>query len=55
MLTFTARDPIEVRTGNAAATYFSINGVDAGRMSDKGNPGTWLFAPPAPPERTDRR
>ncbi|HYH92806.1 MAG TPA: helix-turn-helix domain-containing protein [Candidatus Saccharimonadales bacterium] len=55
VLTFTGRDDIEVRTGNMAATYFTVNGVDVGRMSDRGNPGTWLFAPPAAPERTDNR
>jgi cytoskeletal protein RodZ len=53
VLTFNGKGDIEVRTGNAAATYFTVNGVDVGRMSDKGNPGTWLFAPPKAPERTD--
>ncbi len=52
-LTFTGRDKIEVRTGNMASTYYTVNGVDVGRTSDKGNPGTWLFAPPDPPTQTN--
>lgn len=54
VLTFTARKTIEVRTGKSSATYFSLNGKDLGRMSDKGNPETWLFAPPADPVKTNR-
>ncbi len=54
VLTFTAKQSIEVRTGKSSATYFTLNGTDLGRMSDKGNPETWLFAPPAPPVKTNR-
>ena len=54
VLTFTAKQTIEVRTGKSSATYFSLNGKDLGRMSDKGNPETWLFAPPADPVKTNR-
>ncbi len=54
VLTFTARDSIEVRTGKSSATYFTLNGENLGRMSNKGNPETWLFAPPAPPVKTNR-
>ena len=54
-LTFTGEEKIEVRTGKASATYFTVNGVSLGRLSDEPNPQTWLFAPPNPPERTDRR
>jgi cytoskeletal protein RodZ len=54
-LTFTARQSIEVRTGKASATYFTLNGRALGQMSKEANPGTWLFAPPAPPEATNRR
>jgi hypothetical protein len=54
VLTFTGRSKIEVRTGKSSATYFTVNGKDIGRMSSKGNPETWLFAPPDEPVRTNR-
>jgi cytoskeletal protein RodZ len=54
-LTLTGRTSIEVRTGKASVTYFTINGVSLGRLSTDPNPGTWLFQPPAAPQRTDRR
>jgi cytoskeletal protein RodZ len=54
VLTFTARDSVEVRTGKSSATYFTLNGDNLGRMSKESNPETWLFAPPNPPVRTDR-
>ena len=44
---------VEVRTGNASATYFTVNGTDVGRLSKAGNPGTWRFEPGAEPVRTD--
>jgi cytoskeletal protein RodZ len=53
-LTFTAKKSVEVRTGNSSATYFTLNGKDLGRMSRKGNPETWLFAPPDDPVKTNR-
>ena len=43
-----------MRTGNSSATYFTLNGDDLGRMSNKGNPETWLFAPPDDPVKTSR-
>lgn len=55
VLTFAAKESVEVRTGKSSATYFTVNGINVGRMSDQGNPETWLFAPPADPVRTDRR
>jgi cytoskeletal protein RodZ len=55
VLTFTAERSIEVRTGKSSATYFTLNGVSLGHLSDEPNPQTWLFAPPAPPTQTDRR
>jgi hypothetical protein len=55
VLTFTGDEKIQIRTGNMAATYYSVNGVDLGRLSEKANPGTWLFDPPAEPARTDDR
>jgi cytoskeletal protein RodZ len=54
VLTFTAKQSVEVRTGKSSATYFTLNGKDLGRLSDKGNPETWLFAPPAAPVKTNR-
>ena len=55
VLTFRAKESIEVRTGKSSATYFTVNGIDLGHMNDVGNPETWLFAPPDEPVRTDRR
>jgi cytoskeletal protein RodZ len=55
VLTFTAKQSIEVRTGKSSATYFTLNGEDLGRMSRQSNPETWLFAPPDPPVKTSRR
>jgi cytoskeletal protein RodZ len=54
VLTFTAKNSVEVRTGKSSATYFTLNGKDLGHMSSKGNPETWLFAPPADPVKTSR-
>ena len=54
VVTFTARDSIEVRTGKSSATFFTLNGKDLGRMSKDSNPETWLFAPPDDPVRTNR-
>lgn len=54
VLIFKAEDSIEVRTGKSSATYFTLNGQDLGRLSTKGNPETWLFAPPDDPVRTNR-
>jgi cytoskeletal protein RodZ len=51
-LTFTAEKSIVVRTGKSSATYFTLNGQSLGRMSDRGNPETWLFEPPNPPTKT---
>ncbi len=54
VITFTAKNSVEVRTGKESATYFTLNGENLGRMSGKSNPGTWLFAPPDEPVRTGR-
>jgi len=54
-LTFTGRDRIEVRTGSSGVTYFTLNGTSLGALGKSGVPETWLFAPPAPPEKTQRR
>jgi cytoskeletal protein RodZ len=55
VLTFRAKESVEVRTGKSSATYFTVNGIDLGHMNEVGNPETWLFAPPDEPVRTDRR
>ena len=55
VLTLSGTTSVEVRTGKASVTYFTINGVSLGRLSPDPNPGTWLFQPPNPPQRTDRR
>jgi len=55
VLTFTADASIEVRTGASSATYFTLNGDNLGHLSDKSNPETWLFQPPADPKKTNRR
>ena len=52
-LSFSGKESVEVRTGNASATYFTVNGTDVGRLSKAGNPGTWRFEPGAEPVRTD--
>jgi len=54
VLTFTAQHSVEVRTGKSSATYFTLNGQSLGHMSPLGNPETWLFAPPNPPQKTNR-
>ncbi|MFL5689731.1 MAG: helix-turn-helix domain-containing protein [Chloroflexota bacterium] len=54
-LTFRAHDRIEVRTGSSGATAFTLNGTSLGTLGKAGAGETWLFAPPAPPARTQRR
>jgi cytoskeletal protein RodZ len=55
VLTFTAKDNIEVRTGKSSVTYFTLNGNDLGHLSSRPDPQTWLFAPPDPPKETNRQ
>jgi cytoskeletal protein RodZ len=54
-LTFTAKQSIEVRTGSSGVTYFTLNGTSLGALGRSGVPETWLFAPPAPPQKTQRQ
>jgi len=54
-LTFTGRRSVEVRTGSSGVTLFTLNGTSLGALGRSGVPETWLFAPPAPPEKTQRR
>jgi cytoskeletal protein RodZ len=55
VLTFTAKESIEVRTGASGATYFTLNGDYLNHMNEKGLPETWLFHPPDAPKKTNRR
>lgn len=54
VLTLSGTTSVEVRTGKSSVTYFTLNGVSLGRLSSDANPGTWLFQPPNPPQRTNR-
>jgi hypothetical protein len=54
-LTFTGKESIEVRTGSSGVTYFTLNGTSLGALGRSGVPETWLFAPPDPPVKTQRR
>lgn len=53
-LEFTAKTSIEVRTGSAGATNFTLNGTALGALGGAGVPQTWLFQPPDPPQQTNR-
>ena len=54
-VTFTGAKSVELRTSDASVTYVTVNGSDLGRLSKNSGPGTWLFAPPKAPQRTDRQ
>jgi cytoskeletal protein RodZ len=51
-LSFTGRESVEVRTGSSGVTTFTLNGTSLGALGRSGVPETWLFAPPAPPVKT---
>ena len=53
-LTFSAKQSIEVRTGSSGVTFFTLNGTSLGALGRSGVPETWLFAPPAAPQKTQR-
>ncbi len=53
-LTFSGKQSIEVRTGSSGVTYFTLNGTSLGALGRSGVPETWLFAPPAAPQKTQR-
>jgi Helix-turn-helix domain/Glucodextranase, domain B len=55
ILTFSAKDSIEVRTGSSGVTLFTLNGTSLGALGKPGVPETWLFAPPDDPVKTQRR
>ncbi len=54
-LTFNAKESIEVRTGSSGATKFTLNGTSLGPLGPRWTPETWLFQPPAAPQKTQRR
>jgi cytoskeletal protein RodZ len=54
-LTFTGQESVEVRSGSSGVTYFTLNGTSLGALGRPGVPETWLFAPPDPPVKTQRR
>ncbi|HXR26856.1 MAG TPA: RodZ domain-containing protein [Candidatus Baltobacteraceae bacterium] len=51
-LQFTGKHSVEVRTGSAGATYFTVNGVAIGPLGGPGMPQTWLFQPGKAPQKT---
>lgn len=53
-LTFSGTTSVEVRTGNASVTSYTVNGTSLGVIGKGGSPETWLFQPPAPPKQTNR-
>ena len=53
-LTFNGTTSIEVRTGNAGVTSYTLNGTSLGQLGTGGSPETWLFKPPDPPKQTNR-
>ena len=54
-LTFTGQESVEVRSGSSGVTKFTLNGTPLGALGRPGIPETWLFKPPDPPVKTDRR
>jgi hypothetical protein len=54
-LTFTGVDPSRSGRDRPASRSFTLNGTSLGALGKSGVPETWLFAPPAPPEKTQRR
>ena len=54
-LTFTGQTSVEVRSGSSGVTHFTLNGTPLGALGRPGIPETWLFAPPDPPVKTQRR
>lgn len=54
-LTFTGQQSVEVRSGSSGVTHFTLNGTPLGALGRAGIPETWLFAPPDPPVKTQRR
>jgi hypothetical protein len=55
VVSFTAQQTIEVRTGSSGATYFTLNGTSLGRLGQAGIPETWLFSRTGPPKLTQHQ
>jgi cytoskeletal protein RodZ len=55
VLTFTASQSVEVRTGSSGATYFTLNGTSLGHLGPAGIPETWLFTPTGSPKQTQHQ
>ncbi len=53
-LTFAGQKAVEVRTGDAGVTFFTLNGTSLGTLGNAGAPQTWRFAANSQPKRTDR-
>ncbi len=51
-LEFNGQTSVEVRTGSAGVTYFTLNGTPLGTLGGPGVPQTWLFQPPNAPQQT---
>lgn len=54
-LTFAGTQTVEVRTGSAGSTFFTLNGTSLGSLGPPGTPQTWLFSPTGPPTQTGRQ
>ncbi|HEY7590609.1 MAG TPA: helix-turn-helix domain-containing protein [Candidatus Limnocylindrales bacterium] len=53
-ISLTGRTSIEVRTGSAGNTHFTLNGRSLGALGEIGVAETWRFEPPDPPRKTKR-
>lgn len=53
-LTFSGQKSVEVRTGDAGVTFFTLNGTSIGTLGSAGAPQTWRFTATSQPKRTDR-
>lgn len=51
-VTITANDEIYIRTGNAGVLLVTLNGVDLGRLGQRGQVGNWIFEPGQEPRQT---
>ena len=50
--TITADQEIYIRTGNAGVLLINLNGVDLGRLGNRGQVGNWIFEPGQEPRQT---
>jgi cytoskeletal protein RodZ len=54
-LELTAKKSVEVWTESAGETSFTVNGEPVGTLGKADEAGSWLFAPPAAPKKTNRK